>query len=284
MNWRNVILCALALVIVTGCSSSRPAPAPVAATPTRERTASNVRSQMAATATAAAEQTVQAASARPTATATVAATTTATPVAAPSATPTVRPTATVTPTSAAALSNPQTGAQTAPLPLGSSSGTLLSLSARKYPAPTLLTPSDNATYHVSRPVVHLSWSPTSNELLTFGQTPGCVSDAINFRRAFESYQLVIHSLDVARPDIVQWNENNPTFDLNLTTVPAGHYSWSVSVVTLCESYVVGQRNDTHPLYGPQHNSDPAYHKSTLERSFVAPASPTSVTRSINWVP
>ncbi len=266
MNWRNVILCGLILVIVTGCSSGGPAQALSTATPTRERAASNVRSQIAATATAVAEQTTQAASPRPTVIATVAATATVPPTAAPSATPTVRPTATVTPASAAALSNPQTGAQTAPLTLGSPSGTLLSLSARKYPAPTLLTPPDNTTYHVSQSVVHLSWSPTPTDLLTFGQAPGCVSDATNFRRAFESYQLVIHSLDVARPNIVQWNENNPTFDFNLTTVPAGRYSWSVNVVTLCESYVVGQR------------------AATITRGFLAPASPTSATRVINWVP
>jgi len=151
-------------------------------------------------------------------------------------------------------------------------GVLLPLNPRKYAAPALLTPDNNATYHVAQPVVHMAWSATPTDLMTFGQTPGCVSDATNFRRAFESYQLIIHSLDAKRADQVQWNENNPTFDLNLTTLPAGHYSWSVSVVTLCESYIVGQRNDTKTQ------------KSTLQRAFLAPASPTSATRVINWVP
>jgi len=102
--------------------------------------------------------------------------------------------------------------------------------------------------------------------MTFGQTPGCVSDATNFRRAFESYQLVIHSLDAQRADQVQWNENNPTFDLNLTTLPQGRYAWSVSVATLCESYVAGQR------------------AKTITRSFLGPVSPTSATRAFNWIP
>jgi len=125
---------------------------------------------------------------------------------------------------------------------------------------------------VSQPVVHFAWSATPTDLMTFGQTPGCVSDATIFRRAFESYQLVIHSLDTPRADQVQWTDNGTVFDLNLTTVPQGRYSWSVNVVTLCESYVVGQHNDL-----PQH-------KSTLQRAYLAPASPTSATRTINWVP
>jgi hypothetical protein len=147
-----------------------------------------------------------------------------------------------------------------------SAGVLLPLDPNKYPAPVLLTPADGATYHVSQPIVHLAWSGSDSSFMAFGQTPGCVSDATNFRRAFESYQLIIHSLEGVHPDLVQWNENNPTFDLNLTMVPAGHYSWRVSVVTLCESYVVGKRTET------------------IQRSLVAPASPTSATRMINWVP
>jgi hypothetical protein len=149
---------------------------------------------------------------------------------------------------------------------------LLPLSSRKYPTPALLTPDNNATYHVAQPVVHMAWSATPTDLMTFGQTPGCVSDATNFRRAFESYQLIIHSLDAKRADQVQWNENNPTFDLNLTTLPVGRYSWSVSVVTLCESYVAGQRNDL-----PQH-------KSTLQRTYLGPASPVSASRTFTWIP
>jgi len=155
---------------------------------------------------------------------------------------------------------------------GIGSGELLPLSSRKYPAPALLAPDNNATYHVAQPVVHLAWSATPTDLMTFGQTPGCVSDATNFRRAFESYQLVIYSLDAKRADQVQWNENDPTFDLNLTTLPAGRYSWSVSVVTLCASYIVGERNDTKTQ------------KSTLQRAFLTPASPTSASRAFNWIP
>jgi hypothetical protein len=120
-------------------------------------------------------------------------------------------------------------------------------------------------------------------LMVFGQTPGCVSDATNFRRALESYQLVIHSLDAQRADQVQWTDNGTVFDLNLTTVPQGRYAWSVSVVTLCESYAVGQRNDTRPLYDNK-NNDPAYHPSTLQRSYLGLVSPTSETRIINWIP
>ncbi len=164
------------------------------------------------------------------------------------------------------------GISTEPTSDGVGLDLLLSLDPHKYPAPMLLSPDNNATYHVAQPVVHMVWSATSSDLMTFGQTPGCVSDATNYRRAFESYQLVIHSLDGNRPDQVQWNENNPTFDLNLTTLPQGRYSWSVSVVTLCESYVVGERND----FGT--------HKSTLQRTFIAPASPTSGTRVIVWIP
>jgi hypothetical protein len=223
--------------------------------------------------------------ARPTPTPEAKATATALPTVAPSATATTAPTAapsltpTVAPTRAAAAP------ANLPAAPGSSvsSGVLLSLDPRKYPVPALLTPGNNATYHVSQPVVHLAWSATPTDLMTFGQTPGCVSDATNFRRAFESYQLVIHSLDAQRADQVQWTNNGTVFDLNLTTVPQGRYAWSVSVVTLCESYVVGQRNDTRPLYDNK-NNDPAYHKSTLQTTYLGPVSPTSETRIINWIP
>jgi hypothetical protein len=279
MKLRTMILLGLTLVIVAGCGTNRPSPSVPAAgaTPTLERAAANAttRAQIAATATAAAEQAAQATPIRPTATAT------ATATAAPTATSTVRPTATVAPTSAAAAPvSPQSNPQTT---MGISSGTLLALNPRKYPAPTLLTPDNNMTYHVSQPVAHLAWSATPTELLKFGQTPTCVSDAINFRRAYESYQLVIHSLDGTRPDQVQWTDNNPSFDLNLTTVPAGRYSWTVNVVTLCQSYVVGERHDTRPLYDNR-NTDPAFHLSTLQTTLVGAASPWSATRIVNWVP
>jgi hypothetical protein len=206
-------------------------------------------------------------STQPTSTPEAQATATASPTVVPSTTATITPTVmpTVTPqpsqTTAASVQS-----QSALTTSGKASGVLLSLDSVKYPTPTLLTPDNNATYHVSQPVVHLAWMAAPTDLMTFGQTTGCVSDAINFRRAFESYQLVIHSLDVTQPDIVQWTENSTTFDWNLTTVPQGRYSWSVNVVTLCESYVVGQRSKT------------------ITRSLLSPVSPTSATRMITWIP
>jgi hypothetical protein len=210
-------------------------------------------------------------SAQPTSTPEAQTTATASPTVVPSATATITPTVmpTVTPQpsqTAAATTVVSVKSQSALTTSGKASGVLLSLDSAKYPTPTLLTPDDNATYHVSQPVVHLAWAATPADLMTFGQTTGCVSDATNFRRAFESYQLVIHSLDVAQPDIVQWTENSATFDWNLTTVPQGRYSWSVNVVTVCESYVVGQRSKT------------------ITRSLLSPVSPTSATRIITWIP
>jgi hypothetical protein len=112
----------------------------------------------------------------------------------------------------------------------------------------------------------MAWSAAPTDLVKFGQMTGCVSDATNFRRSLESYQLVIRSLDVQRPDMVQWTEIGTEFDFNLTTVPQGRYAWSVSVVALCESYVVGKK------------------ALTTERILLGPASPTSATRIVNWVP
>jgi hypothetical protein len=43
---------------------------------------------------------------------------------------------------------------------------------------------------------------------------------------------------------VQLTEISNQFDLNLTTVPQGRYAWSVSVVALCESYMVGKKGST----------------------------------------
>ena len=251
---RKLLLGILIAVLVAGCAAPRPSqPQQVApaATPTRGQRPTRAL-ESTATATVAASPTVA-----PTATAPA------------TATPQPLPTATVTPSSDAAT---PANLSTAPTTGGKGSGMVLSLNSRKYAALTLLAPDNNATYHVTQPVVHMAWSATLTDLMTFGQTPGCISDATNFRRAFESYQLVIHSLDIKRADQVQWNENNSTFDLNLTTLPQGRYSWSVSVVTLCESYIVGERNDTQTQ------------KSTLQRAFLAPASPTSATRVINWIP
>lgn len=278
MMVHKTILGVLIVLLVAGCAAPQ-----------------LTRSQVAPTTAAAAPTATRARAARPTPTPAPEATTTATtlPTVAPSATATTAPT--VTPSPALTVTPADVAAQPASAAPSGAFGVLLALNPRKFPAPALLTPSDNATYHVSQPVVHFAWSDVSQpvvhssssgtptNLLTFGQMPGCVSDATNFRRALESYQLVVHSLDVSRPDIVQWTEKNPTFDLNLTTVPAGRYSWSVNVVTLCESYVVGQRNDTRPT-AEAHSSDPAFHKSTLQRTYLGPVSPTSITHTINWVP
>jgi hypothetical protein len=277
MMMRKWMLGVLTVLMVTGCAApqpTRPQSTPaVAAVPTATR----------------------ARAARPTPTPTLEATATATasPTVAPSATATTAPTATPSPSPTAIPA--AAAAQSASAAPSGASGVLLALNPRKFPAPALLTPSDNATYHVSQPVVHLTWSnvsqpvvhnassDTPTNLLTFGQMPGCVSDDTNFRRAFESYQLVIHSLDAPRADQVQWTVNSTVFDLNLTTVPAGRYSWSVNVVTLCQSYVVGKRNDTRPLYDNR-NNDPAFHESTLQNTYLGPVSPTSATRIITWVP
>jgi len=278
MMVHKTILRVLIVLLVAGCAApqpTRPQPTPAAA--------------------AAVPTATRARAARPTSTPTPEATATATalPMVAPSATATTAPTATLSPSPTMTPAN--VVAQSASVAPSGASGVLLTLNPRKFPAPALLTPDINVTYHVSQPLVHFAWgdvsqpvvhdasSDTPTNMLTFGQMPGCVSDATNFRRALESYQLVVHSLDVARPDIVQWTEENPTFDLNLTTVPAGRYSWSVNVVTLCESYVVGQRDDTRSA-GKAHSSDPAFHKSTLQRAYLRPVSPTSATRIINWVP
>ena len=254
MRMRMLAIGVLVALIAAGCAAAAPTarpqttPGAAAAVPTATR----VRGQQPTPTPA------------PTETASV--TPTAQPTVEPS-TPMPSPTAITAPSSASvAPANPQMNPPAAPLTTGSTSGVLLRLNPLKYPAPTLLAPADNAVYHVSQPVVQLVWSGSDSSFMTFGQMPGCVSDATNFRRAFESYQLVIHNMDGTRPDMVQWNENNPEFYLNLTTVPAGRYSWKVNIVTLCESYVVGQR------------------ATTIQRSLVAPSSPTSATRIINWVP
>lgn len=252
MMMRKWLLGVLTVLMMAGCAApqpTRPQPTPVAAAAVP--TATRVRA------------------ARPTPTPEATATATALPTVAPSATATTAPT--VTPSPAPTVTPADVAVQPASKP-SAASGVQLSLDPRKYPTPALLAPDNNVTYHVAQPVVHFAWTATPTDLMTFGQTPGCVSDATNFRRAFESYQLVIHSLDAPRADQVQWTDNGTTFDLNLTTVPQGRYSWSVKVVTLCESYVVGQRDNT-----PQH-------KSTLQRTYLGPVSPTSVTRIINWVP
>ena len=261
MTVRKLMLGLLIVFVAAGCSAPRPTqpqatPPAAAAVPTATR-AQRVRPTPEASATA-----------------------TALPTVVPSVTATTAPTVPPSPAPTATPAN--VAAQPASKP-GIASGVLLAINPRKYPAPVLITPDNSATYHVSQPVVHLAWSAAPTDLMTFGQTPGCVSDATNFRRAFESYQLVIHSLDAQRADQVQWTDNGTVFDLNLTTVPQGRYAWSVNVVTLCESYVVGKRNDTRPLYDNK-NNDPAYHQSTLQRTYLGPVSPTSAVQVINWAP
>jgi len=260
------LLVGILAILLVGCAAPQPVAPQVAAAAAVETTATSTRAAQSTPTTA-----VQA-----TATALPAVTPSATPTSTATATPDPSPTATSKASNSIASVAASGASSTASSAASSgassvTSGVLLPLDSRKYSAPTLLTPENESAYHVSQPVVHLTWSATSTDLMTFGQTAGCVSDATNFRRAFESYQLVIHSLDGKQADQVQWTENSTEFDLNLTTLPAGRYSWSVNVVTLCESYVVGQRNGLHQ-------------KSTLERTYLAAASPTSLTRIINWVP
>ena len=249
----KILLVGIVAILLVGCAAPQSAvpqvaaAAAVASTGTRDRS-TQPTSTPEAQATATASPTVVRS-----------ATATITPTVMPTVTP--RPSQTVAATTVASVKS-----QPALTTSGKASGVLLSLDSAKYPTPTLLTPDDNATYHVSQPVVSLAWSKAPTDLMTFGQMTGCVSDATDFRRAFESYQLVIHGLDTPRADIVQWTENDPSFDLNLTTVPQGRYSWSVNVVTLCESYVVGQRSKT------------------ITRSLLGAVSPTSATRTITWIP
>jgi hypothetical protein len=266
-SMKKILLMGIIAILLAGCavpqSAQIQAVSAAAVVPTTALVQAATRAQLSPLVTL-----TQTAEAQATATASP----TVTPVAtATNPSPTATPKA-FSPTASVAASGAPSAASVASSAASSAtSGVLLPLDSRKYSAPTLLTPDNDATYHVSQSVVHLAWSATSTDLMTFGQTAGCVSDATNFRRAFESYQLVIHSLDAERTDQVQWTENSTAFDLNLTTLPAGRYSWSVNVVTLCESYVVGERNGLHQ-------------KSTLERIYVAAASPTSATRIINWVP
>ena len=260
---KKILLIGIVAILVAGCAAPQSAQIQAASaaaavvpttTPAQLAPSVHLMSSAALTQTAGVQAT---ATASPMVT--LAATTNPLPTATPKAS---NPTASVSASgvSSAASSVASSAASSA------TSGVLLPLDSRKYPAPTLLTPDNNATYHVSQPVVHLAWSATSTDLMTFGQTAGCVSDATNFRRAFESYQLVIHSLDGQQANQVQWTENSTGFDLNLTTLPAGRYSWSVNVVTVCESYVVGQRSKT------------------ITRSLLSPVSPTSATRMITWIP
>ncbi len=147
-----------------------------------------------------------------------------------------------------------------------------SLDQNKYPAPVPVTPDDNAVFHVAQPVVHFVWTNTPADLMTFGQLSECQPDSTHFRYALETTQLVFHSLDNAQPDIVAWMDTGTDYNLNLTTVKPGRYSWWVNIGVICQSYVIGQRNDL-----PQH-------KSTLDRTYLGQVSPSSAPRMLTWIP
>jgi hypothetical protein len=158
-----------------------------------------------------------------------------------------------------------------------------SLDPRKYPAPKPLTPDDNAVYHVSQPVVRFAWNNTPSDLMRFGQMAQCTSDATHMRKAFETNQIVIHSLDTSQPDIVGWMDTGTDYTLDLSTLPAGRYSWIVNIGVVCESHIVGKRDNTTPLDDDK-NNDPAYHKSTLERTYLGLVSLSSAARMFTWIP
>lgn len=206
----------------------------------------------------------------------------ATPGLSPIATATPAPPSTATATSASAA-KVRTNPPATLVATGSAAMSVPSLDSRKYPAPSPLMPDDNAVYHVSQPVVRFVWGNTPPDLMKFGQMPQCASDATRFRKAFETNQIVIHSLDTAQPDIVGWMDTGTDYTLNLTTLPAGRYAWSVNIVVVCESHIVGKRDDTHPLYDGK-NNDPAYHRSTLERACLGPVSLSSAPRMFTWIP
>ncbi len=206
----------------------------------------------------------------------------ATPGLSPIATATPAPSSTATVTNASAA-KVRTNPPAALAATGSAAMSVPSLDPRKYPAPKPLAPDGNAVYHVSQPVIHFVWGNTPSDLMKFGQMPQCTSDATHFRKAFETNQIVIHSLDAAQPDIAGWMDTGTDYTLNLTTLPAGRYAWSVNISVVCESHIVGKRDDTHPLYDNR-NNDPAYHQSTLERTYLGPVSLSSAPRMFTWIP
>jgi hypothetical protein len=184
------------------------------------------------------------------------------------ATPAPSATATATRKSATVQTNPPATL----VATGSAAMSVPSLDVHKYPAPKPLSPDDKAVYHASQPEVHLTWGNTPTDLMKFGQMSQCTSDATRFREAFETNQIIIHSLDTTQPDIVGWMDTGTDYTLNLTTLPAGRYSWTVNISVVCESYVVGQRND---ILG---------HKNTLERTHLGPVSLSSAPRTFTWIP
>lgn len=252
---RRISLFAIVMaLLVTGCAAPRPTP------PQAEPTATRARVERATPTRPAGETSTP----RVVTTATAAASATVAPTATPAATPLPSPT----------VSTSQSGGAAAPARIQATlvaTGSVMakavpSLDPRKYPAPVLLTPDNNAVYHVSQPVVHFVWANTPSDLLTFGQMAQCASDATHFRKAFETTHLVVHSLDTARPDIEAFMDTGTDFNLNLTKVSPGRYSWSVNVTAVCESYVIGQRN------------------TTIERRYLGAVSPSSAPRTLVWIP
>jgi len=189
----------------------------------------------------------------------------------PLATATPAPSSTATATSASSAAV-RTNPPAALVATGSAAMSVPSLDLRKYPAPKPLAPDDDAVYHASQPEVHLTWGNTPSDLMKFGQMSQCTSDATHMRKAFETNQIVIHSLDTSQPDIVGWMDTGTDYTLNLTNLPAGRYSWTVNIGVVCESYVVGQRND---ILG---------HKNTLERTYLGSVSLSSAPRTFTWIP
>jgi len=128
---RKLFLGVLIAVLVAGCAAPRPTqPQQVAPTATPTRGQQHTRA--------------------PEAVATIVASPTAAPQTATApATPTPEPllTATALPSSGDAA---PANVQVAPTTGGKGSGVLLPLSSRKYPTPALLTPDNNATYHVAQ--------------------------------------------------------------------------------------------------------------------------------------
>jgi|GEM_PF-4194562 len=248
MSWRKLFL--VFMVLIVGCSAPQPTQPQIAPT----TAATRVRVERATPTKAAAETRLPI----------VAATATA------AASATVAPTATPAPT----VSTSQSSGAAAPARIQATlvaTGSVMaksvpSLDSRKYPAPALLTPYDNAVYHVAQPVVTFTWTNTPDELMRFGQIAGCISDDTHFRKAFETNQILIRRPDAKQPDIVGWMDTGTDYTLNLTTLAPGRYSWSVNVGVVCESYVVGQRT------------------ATIERAYLGAVSPASAPRMFTWIP
>ncbi len=256
-------------LLVTSCAAPRPV------LPQAEPTATRTRGERPTPTKPAGETSTPAAVATVAASPTVAPTAAATVTPAPTTANPVKPIGEATTPSPSpapkAMTSGSAATPTIPPPTLVATGSVLakavpSLDPRKYAAPVLLTPDNNAVYHVSQPLVHFVWGNTPSDLLTFGQLPQCASGATNFRKVFESTHLVFHSLDAARPDIEAFMDTGTDFNINLTTVPSGRYSWWVNVAAVCESYVIGKRT------------------TTIERYYLGAVSPSTAPRTLVWIP